>query len=104
MTGRTILVTGASKGIGRAIALRLAQDGFHIAVHYATDREGAEAVLETIRRADGKGRILGFDIADRAACRAALETDIEAHGVYYGAVLNAGISRDNAFPALTDED
>ncbi|HEV2676112.1 MAG TPA: 3-ketoacyl-ACP reductase FabG2 [Aliidongia sp.] len=104
MTDRTILVTGASKGIGQAVALRLARDGFRIAVHYRTDRVGAETALETIRRDGGEGRLLGFDIADRAACRTAIEADIDAHGAYYGAVLNAGISRDNAFPALTDDD
>ena len=104
MTDRTILVTGASKGIGEAIALRLARDGFRIAVHYGTDKGGAEMVLETILREGGEGRILGFDIADRACCRAALEADVVTHGAYYGAVLNAGISRDNAFPTLTSED
>jgi 3-oxoacyl-[acyl-carrier protein] reductase len=101
---RTILVTGSSKGIGRAIAERLARDGFSIVVHYGRDQPGAETTLTAIRDAGGDGRLLTFDTADRAACRAALETDIEANGAYYGVVLNAGIIRDSAFPAMSDED
>ena len=101
---RTILVTGASKGIGHAIALRLARDGFGVVVHYRGDRPGAEATLAAIREAKGSGRVLSFDIADRGECRERLEGDMAEHGVYYGVVLNAGIARDNAFPALEGEE
>ena len=101
---RTILVTGASKGIGRAIASRLAQDGFRIVVHYGNDQAGAEETLALLRAAGSDGRLLSFDISDREQCRAMLDADLEAFGAYYGIVLNAGIARDNAFPAMEDSD
>jgi len=101
---QTILVTGSSKGIGRCIALKLAEDGFTVVVHYAHGEAQAQETLDTIRAAGGRGRVLGFDIADRETCRQVLEADMDAHGPYYGAVLNAGIIRDNAFPLMLDEE
>lgn len=101
---KTVLVTGSSRGIGRAIALRLARDGFAIALHYHSQREQAESALEEILEHGGSGRILQFDVADRQQVRDALAADIAEHGNYYGVVCNAGIARDNAFPALSDED
>ncbi|WP_421187082.1 3-ketoacyl-ACP reductase FabG2 [Aeromonas enteropelogenes] len=98
----TVLVTGASKGIGRAIALKLAADGFAVVVHYHGDQQGAQATLNDIVAQGGSGRLIQFDIGDREQCRERLEADIEQHGAYYGVVCNAGIVRDGAFPALTD--
>ena len=100
----SILVTGSSRGIGRAIALRLARDGFDIAVHCRSRRELAEAVAAEIEALGRKARVLEFDVADRAACASAIEADIEAHGAYHGVVCNAGITRDNAFPAMSGEE
>lgn len=101
---KTILVTGASKGIGRAVAKRLARDGFQIVVHYHSDQAGAEAALAEVREAGANGRLIRFDISDRDGCRQALEADMAEHGAYWGVVLNAGIARDNAFPAMEDAD
>ena len=101
---RRILVTGSSRGIGRAIALRLAADGFAVVVHCRSRLAEAQAVIGEIEAAGGQASLLQFDVCDRAACRTALDTDITAHGIYYGVVCNAGITRDNAFPAMSDED
>lgn len=97
----TILVTGASKGIGAAIAERLGRDGFSVVVHYHSDRDGAARVADAI---GAQARLLQFDIADRDGTKAKLEADMAEHGAYWGVVLNAGIARDTAFPAMTDDD
>ena len=103
MTKR-VLVTGSSRGIGKAIALRLASQGYDIAVHYHSNLTAAEATSNEIAALGVKVSLLKFDVADRAGVRAAIEADIDANGAYYGVVLNAGINRDTAFPAMTDEE
>ncbi len=101
---RSVLVTGSSRGIGRAIAQRLGKSGYEVVLHCRSQRQAAEDVLAQICEHGGQGRILQFDIADRQQCREVLSDDIENHGCYYGVVCNAGIARDNAFPALSEED
>lgn len=100
----SVLVTGSSRGIGKAIALRLARDGYDVVLHCRSRRDEAEAVAQQIAALGRAVRVLQFDIGDRAGTAAVLEADIEAHGCYYGVVCNAGVARDNAFPAMSGED
>jgi len=92
---RRALVTGSSRGIGRAIALRLAKDGFAVTAHCRSGIAEARQVSSSV---------LQFDVRDRAAAKAALEADVAKNGPYYAVVVNAGIARDNTFAALSDED
>ncbi|MDR3087763.1 MAG: 3-oxoacyl-ACP reductase FabG [Azoarcus sp.] len=103
---RSVLVTGASQGIGEAIARRVAADGFLPVLHCRSQRERTEKLADELaaRTNSARGRVLQCDVADRAVTRDTLLADIEAHGVYYGVVCNAGIAADNAFPAMTDEE
>ncbi|POY44225.1 3-oxoacyl-ACP reductase FabG [Avibacterium gallinarum] len=100
----SVLITGSSRGIGKAIALQLAQSGFDIVLHCRSRVAEAQAVAEQIRAMGQNVRILQFDVSDRDDTAQKLLADVEQFGAYYGVVLNAGLTRDNAFPALTDED
>ena len=101
---KRVLVTGASGSLGRAIALQLARDGFAVTVHCRSRVAEARSVCAEIEAEGGQADTLAFDVTDRAKAREILEAQVEAKGPYYGVVCNAGISRDNAFPALTEED
>ncbi|MBQ1837363.1 MAG: 3-oxoacyl-ACP reductase FabG [Neisseriaceae bacterium] len=101
---KTILITGSSRGIGKAIALALAEDGFDIVLHCRNRIDDAKKVAEEIKVMGRNVRILQFDVANREQVKQILTQDIEKYGAYYGVVLNAGITRDNAFPAFSDED
>ncbi len=103
MSQRRVLVTGASRGIGKATAIALADDGFAVSVHYHSNLTAAEGVLATIRAAGGTAEVLQFDISDREQTKTILEADIEANGAFYGVVCNAGIADDAAFPAMEGE-
>ncbi len=101
---KTVLITGASRGIGRAIAQRLAAEGYGLVLHCRSRRQALESLAEELTAEGCPVRLLQFDVADRQAVAGILTGDIEAHGAYYGVVCNAGIARDGAFPALTGED
>jgi 3-oxoacyl-[acyl-carrier protein] reductase len=97
----TVLVTGSSRGIGRAIALRAAADGFDVVIHCRSRLDQAQEVANDVRALGRNSRILQFDVADRTQCSQAIAGDIAAHGAYYGVVCNAGMNADAAFPAMT---
>jgi 3-oxoacyl-[acyl-carrier protein] reductase len=101
---KSVLVTGSSRGIGKAIALRLARDDYDIVLHCRSRREEADSVARSVVDLGRQARVLQFDVGERQATAAALKTDIEQHGCYYGVVCNAGIVRDNVFPAMSGED
>lgn len=101
---KTVLITGASKGIGQGIALAVSKEGYDVVVHYGRDENGANETVKMIENQGGRARLISFDIANRSECATKITQDIEQFGSYYGVVLNAGITRDNAFPALEDDD
>ena len=102
---KRVLVTGSSRGIGRAVALRLAKDGFAVVTHAVRNVEAAQAAAAECAVLSGQPeqKALAFDLADRAAVAAALGSDIAANGVYFGVVANAGVNADAPFPILEGE-
>jgi 3-oxoacyl-[acyl-carrier protein] reductase len=99
-----VLVTGSSRGIGKAIAIKLAENGFDIALHFHSNHAAVAQVQKTLLDLGVQVSLLQFDIADRQAVKLAIETDIAENGAYYGVILNAGINRDTAFPAMTEDE
>lgn len=104
MNPKRVLVTGSSRGIGRAIAIALAQDEFEVTVHFHSRQDAAEETAQLIHDAGGTCRFLSFDLANREQTQDILTEDINQHGAYFGAVLNAGIAVDKPFPSLKEDD
>jgi len=95
---KRVLITGSSRGIGASIARRLANE-YEVVLHARSKSD------ELLKMASELGaKFMTFDVADTAAAKEAIEADIEANGVYYGVILNAGITRDNTFVGLSDEE
>ena len=98
-----MLVTGASRGIGRAIAIALAQVGFDVVLNFKRNHDQAKEVLEQIIGSGGKASLLLFDVSDREAVKTTIDQNISSSGMFYGIVNNAGVVSDAPFPALTGE-
>jgi 3-oxoacyl-[acyl-carrier protein] reductase len=99
-----VVVTGASRGIGRAIALRLARDGYDVALHHRQSADAIEQLAGEIRGLGRKATVMAFDVAERAAAASAIEGFVAEHGAPYGVVSNAGIVRDAVFPGMSGDD
>ncbi|UJF22493.1 3-ketoacyl-ACP reductase FabG2 [Shewanella sp. OMA3-2] len=101
---KRVLITGSSRGIGKAIALKLAATGYDIALHFHSNVTAANQTQAELIALGSQVSLLQFDVADRTKAKLAIEQDIADHGAYYGVILNAGITRDTAFPAMTEQE
>lgn len=101
---KKIIVTGASGGIGRAVAVEAAKAGYYVICHYNHGKEKAQSALDEITAAGGQGELIQFDVSDREDCKSKLDAMTEAHGAMWGIVSNAGITRDNTFVGLKGDD
>lgn len=101
---KKILVTGASGGIGRAIAVEAAKAGYYVICHYNGSQGKAEETLAQIKAAGGDGELIQFNVADREDCKTKLSEMSAKHGILWGVVNNAGVTRDNTFVGLNGDD
>jgi 3-oxoacyl-[acyl-carrier protein] reductase len=100
---RRVLVTGGSRGIGRAIAIHAARGGFDVTLSYRTRQDEANAVVAEIEAEGGVASCVQLDVSDRETTNASLEAMLEASGPFYGVVCNAGVTADAPFPGMSGE-
>jgi 3-oxoacyl-[acyl-carrier protein] reductase len=100
---KKVLITGASRGIGRAMALAVSEAGYRVTAHYHSSKEKASSLEKEILQKGGKIELIQFDVSDREECREKLGKWTEENGAFWGVICNAGINADDAFPALSGE-
>ena len=98
------MITGASRGIGKGIAHYLANKGYNLVLHCSKDSSRLDTLRKELEINGIKTRTIAFDTKNREECAQVLSDDIQKNGIYYGIVLNAGIAKDNPFPAMEDSD
>lgn len=99
---KKVLITGSNRGIGREIAITLTREGFDVVLHYAKNFDAAKNTQAEIENTGKSCDILQFDISNREQCKEVLEKYISKNGSFYGVILNAGVNKDNVFPAMED--
>ena len=104
LAGKIAVVTGGSRGIGRAVSVALAEAGAHVLVNYRSNEEAARETLRLIEEAGGTGEILGFDVADPESVDAAIKDAVKRHGHLDILVNNAGISIDQLLLRVSAKD
>ena len=103
INGKTALITGGSRGIGRAIALRLAKEGVRIAVNYKTNEEAAQRVVKAVEEMGGEAIVVGADVSQSAAVEDMVKRVLDSWGSVDILVNNAGIIHDSLLMRMTEE-
>jgi 3-oxoacyl-[acyl-carrier protein] reductase len=98
---KKVLITGASRGIGRAIALAVSGAGYQVTAHYHNGKEAAESLQKEIQQKGGNIELIQFDVSNREECQEKLEKWSEENGAFWGVISNAGISADDSFPGMS---
>ncbi len=101
---KVAIITGASRGIGRAIGIELAANSYHVIINYRSDEEGAAETLRLIKKAGGAGSVMQFDVADHEAAQTAVDTVVKNFSRIDILVNNAGITADGLFVLMPQKD